>query len=208
MLRLSSLSDIAAVMDRLLENDYFHALTKVRERISDYDPKLASDPVLGETGQWYPSLEAMFANRHAIAHESSKNVMVTRDQAMEFVAVTGKYLAAAWEFTASILQTDYQLSQDRTKLVAQGRYESAVQEYDTCINSVKERIINDPEHLRWLESSEKLWTDFFDLHASFAVKPVELGSMSPCIAYGEAEYLVRQRIAYFRDWLAREEGSL
>jgi hypothetical protein len=123
-------------MDRLLENDYFHALTKVRERISDYDPKLASDPVLGETGQWYPSLEAMFANRHAIAHESSKNVMVTRDQAMEFVAVTGKYLAAAWEFTASILQTDYQLSQDRTKLVAQGRYESAVQEYDTCINSV------------------------------------------------------------------------
>lgn len=207
MLRFSSLSDIAGVMDHLVDIDYFHTLTGVRKRISDYDPKFASDAILGETRNWYPPLEEMFAKRHAIAHESSRNAVVTRDQAEKFVEVTRNYLRAAWEFTASTLQPDYPLSQDSMNRRAQKDYENAVRDYDACLEKVKENISNDPEHLRRLEASEKLWAEFVDLHASFAVRPIEQGSMSPCIAFGEAERLVRQRSAYFRDWLAREEGS-
>jgi uncharacterized protein YecT (DUF1311 family) len=86
-------------------------------------------------------------------------------------------------------------------------YEKADDELNALYKTIKQRLA-DAEMTRLFVTSQRAWVPFRDAACKFAASGVSGGTIYPTICAECLERLTKARVAYFKAYLACEEGDL
>jgi uncharacterized protein YecT (DUF1311 family) len=196
---LNRIEAFANVFDILLEDDFFAALSKTRDRWEMKQKGEDAPPIIGDVGTIRRNLARLFEVRHILVHEFPNKKPHRVEEVKEFLTAAMAFVHAADEELSYTLHGNQPITQMEMNFAAAERSDAAKKELEKLCAEIER--VSDSNTIRRVQER---WQAFTDAEAAREAEGVGGGSMYPMVYSGAVEELTRARIEVLKDWLERE----
>lgn len=193
---LSQLEPIASTFNALLDQDFFIALSKVRDRWAVELEGDAAVPIIRDISEVRKTLAKLFDARNILVHEMPKLPPHEVEDVAGFLDQSTEFVQAAEELFASLIYGQYPLTQMGMNADAAKQRESAVAELESVCVQIEGASGSDE-----IRNVQKLWSSFMEAEADRVTEWDLGGSIRPMIHSSTATSLIKDRIRQLTEWL-------
>jgi hypothetical protein len=197
---ISRLESIIDVLDTLLEQNLFVAISTVYDRWSVEVEGKEDRPIIDDIQQLKRTLFRLFEVRHILVHEMPRTNPHTVDDVDDFLRSATLFVQAVDEMLNTRLHGKYPLNQREMNRDAAARLDAATDELTALC-----QLIASEYGSTTIFDVQSVWEVFRDAEAKRQSEVFFGGSMQPMIHSLAAEKLTRAWIEELRGWI--EQGK-
>jgi uncharacterized protein YecT (DUF1311 family) len=191
---LNQVESFSATLKTLLDEDFFSAISKTRDRWRVKQEGDTVGPIIGDISRVRKTLVRLFEVRHILVHELPEKKPHELTEVVTFLDVAAEFVQASEEELVTRLHGDYPMSQAEMNSEAGTRYQVAAAELDVLCKEIASQT---PEIVQVQNS----WIAYMEAEAERQTQRHLGGSIRPMIYSMAAEAITRARIQELKSWL-------
>jgi uncharacterized protein YecT (DUF1311 family) len=194
-LSLNRLDFIASTFSTLLDCDFFHAISKTRDRwkLKQEDEKNVG-PIIKDVAQIRKTIAKLFEVRHILVHELPEKKPYELSEVDTFLKASINFIDACSNEFDFRLHGDYPMTQVEMTREASERRDAAAQELKNICESV---ALDTPE----IFEVQNIWEAFKEAEAERQAQRHLGGTIRPMLYSLAAESITLTRIEELKNWL-------
>jgi len=196
---INRLSDINSLLSIVSGREFLKELRNHRSRWDVEVLKKEDLPILFNPDEIYRNITLTFELRHIFCHETATKVKFDYDQIRECFLSVSIFLKASVDYISEIMHPNAPLTQTDMNLDSAKMLDNILNEAIEVKNQLAQKILDEPERITLLESSNEKWLEYMEKFSTFRADAYRGGSICPLIYNTTASALAKNYLQVLKD---------